>query len=383
MVKKSYLLSLLAATCFITSPALGSTGAKDSQEVAAFEAIKMFEAAAASPSVPGISVALAGREGIIWAKGFGYADLENNIKMKTRHKMRIGSVAKVFTAASLMRLYDQGKVNLDAPITTYVPSWPAKHPTMTLRQLTSHTAGMRHYKGDEFMLNTAYSSVTESLNLFKDDALRYAPGQGHSYSTHAWTLVSAAVEGADGARDFKQIMKEEVFIPLAMKDSSFDESETLIPNRQRPYHWDGDKLVNSPQTNQSWKWAGGGFIASTSDVSRFAVAHLDDGFLKKGTLVEMHTKAKMNDGEKVHYGIGWGIGFERYQKSLANNPEALRIMGEHPDIVRHSGGANGGITMMILCKTHGRAVTVVKNVDSENTANTFLLALKTIDLFKE
>jgi serine beta-lactamase-like protein LACTB len=377
MTRKLKILSLVTVTSFLAAPSV----AQDSEEVAAYEAIQLFEAAVASPSVPGISVALAGRDGVIWAKGFGYADLENNVKMSIKTKMRFGSVAKVVATAGLMRLYDQGKIDLDAPIITYVPSWPAKHPTITLRQLTSHTSGVRHYKGDEFMMNVPYSDVTTAMGFFKDDPLNYAPGTGHSYSTLAWTVVSAAMEGADHTRDFKAIIRQEVFTPLGLNDTSFDEQYTIIPNRQRPYSWYEGELVNTPQTDHSYKWAGGGFISSTSDTSRFAMAHFKGSYLKQETLDEMHTPAKLNDGTDVPFGIGWMTGWKRSEARYKNNAEAMRIMSEHPNSVMHSGGSAGGITMMILCKTHGRAVTVVKNVDSESSANVFLLALKTLDLF--
>ncbi len=344
-----------------------------------------FEAAVASPSVPGINVAIADQKGVIWQQGFGWADVENKVAMTPLHKMRIGSVAKVIATAAMMRLHDEGKVNLDAPVRTYVPAWPEKHPTITLRQLASHTAGIRHYKAGEFLMNTPYPTVTSGLDIFKNDPLLFQPGEDHSYSTFAWTLVSAAIEGADDSRNFKTIVKDEVFTPLAMVNSSFDEQYELISYRQRPYTWDADQgtLKNAPQSDHSYKWAGGGFIASPADISRFAVAHLGDDYLKPDTTLEMFTNATKNNGEQVPFGIGWVTGFGRYLDRYQDNPEALRIMNEHTNSVMHSGGSNGGITMMILCRDHGRAVTVVKNVDGENSANVFMLALQTLDAFHQ
>jgi serine beta-lactamase-like protein LACTB len=109
-------------------------------------AISMFEKAVSSPSVPGLSVAVADRNGIVWSKGFGYSDIENMVPMTKETKLRIGSVAKVITTAALMRLYEQGKVNLDSDIRELVTEWPKKHKNITLNHLTSHTSGIRHYK---------------------------------------------------------------------------------------------------------------------------------------------------------------------------------------------------------------------------------------------
>lgn len=376
-MKYPHTLALWLSLLLLCTP----THAQEAQD----KATALFEAAVASPSVPGISVAIAGRDGVIWASGFGWADIENQVPMSTTTKMRIGSVAKVFTTAGLMRLYDQGKIDLDRDVRDYVPSWPGHHDTINLRQLASHTSGIRHYKGMEFLSNTPYPTVTSSLDIFKDDPLKFSPGTEYSYSTYAWTLVSAIMEKADGARNFIEIIEDEVFAPLGMADTSFDFKNALIPNRQRPYSYVEGEIINSPQTDHSYKWAGGGFIASTSDVSRLAVAHSKPGYLKAKTLTTMFTPYKLKNGQEVSNGIGWGIGFKRRIEAMKNSDvdysKFIKIMEEHPNSVMHSGGSAGGITMMILCLDHDRAVTVVKNVDSEDSANVLFLALNTLDIF--
>lgn len=366
--------SVLIAACLLFAPAAAAQSAEET-------ATKMFESAVASPTVPGISVAVAGREGIIWARGFGYADIEHQVPMSTKTKMRIGSVAKPMAAAGLMRLYEQGKVDMDADVRTYVPSWPEKHAVITLNHLTSHRSGIRHYEGDEFLINKPYASSAESLAIFSSSPLLYTPGDKSTYSTHAWTLVAAAMEGADGARDFAAIMEEEVFKPLGMMDSALDDQYKIIPNRQRPYEIRAGMLINAPQTDHSWKWAGGGIIASTSDVARFAVAHTMDGFLKSETRKLMFTPQKLNDGSRVDFGVSWIVGFGNNLTRYKDHPTAPAMMERHKNAVMHSGGSMGGVTMMILCLDHNRAVTVVKNVSSERSANMFLLALQTLDTF--
>mgnify|MGYP001609389067 FL=1 len=360
-------------------PGPGGETAADSQAVGLASA--MFEKAVAFPTVPGISVAVAGTDGIIWAQGFGWADVENAVPMSARTKMRIGSVAKPFTAAAMMRLYDQGKIDLDADVRSYVPAWPDKHAVITLRQLTSHTSGIRHYEDDEFSSNRYYPTVASSLDIFKDSPLNFEPGTDYGYSTYAWTLVSAAIEGADGARSFEEILQQEVFTPLAMADSALDDQYEIIPNRQRPYSVHDGELKNSPQTDHSYKWAGGGFIASTSDVARFAMAHVNGGYLRESTVEEMFTNVSTSSGKSTDYGIGWHIGFELYMERYSEDLDAIRIMQEHPGAVMHSGGSMGGSTMMILCRDHQRAVAVVKNVDGDESSSHFLLALRTLDIF--
>lgn len=345
---------------------------------------QLYREAVSYKTTPGITMALGNDKGLIMAKGFGFADLENHVPMTAEHKVRIGSVSKLIATAGLMRLYEAGKVNLDTPVREYAPAWPADKPTITLRQLTSHTAGIRHYKegANEFLLNQTFDDIDSALAMFKDDPLVYPPGTGHKYSTFAWTLVSAAMEGADGKRDFREIITQEVFQPLALQNTVFDDQYKIIANRARPYTVDNGEIINAPQTDHSYKWAGGGFISTPSDIVRFAVAHVANDYLATSTTNEMLTPATLNNGEKVGFGIGWMIGFDSYKKREAykDKPAILALMDAIPTAVMHSGGSMGGITMTILCREHKTAVTVVKNVSGKDNTDVFLLALQTLHI---
>ncbi len=345
---------------------------------------KLFAQAVTSSTVPGISVAIADSSGVVWAKAYGLADIENQVLLTTKHKMRIGSVAKLITAAGMMRLQEQGKLSLDAPITQHVPAWPATHAPLTLRQLASHSSGVRHYNSSaEFLLNETFSDVVSSLDIFKNDPLLFKPGSSLKYSTFAFSLMAAAMEGADKQRNFKKIIQQEVFLPLNMQDSAFDDQADIIALRQRPYNAIDGKLKNAPQSDHSYKYAGGGFIASTSDISRFAVAHSQPGYLNQRSLEQLFKRASLDTGKPLPYGVAWMIDFDNYKNRsyYKDNQQAQAMMASFDNAVMHSGGSNGGTTMLILCKDHDRAITVVKNVDGEYSADVFLLALETLSHF--
>ncbi|MGS2718976.1 serine hydrolase domain-containing protein [Paraglaciecola aestuariivivens] len=346
----------------------------------------LFAPTVTSPTVPGINVAIADQQGIVWAQAFGLADVENQLAMTTQHKMRVGSIAKLITVAAMMRFYQQHKVSLTTPVSEYVAAWPQHHAPISLLQLAAHTSGIRHYKNNaEFILNQTFADTQSSLALFKNDDLLFAPGTAQQYSTFAFSLIAAALEGADGARDFKQIIQHEVFTPLNMQDTAFDDQAPIIPLRPRPYAVKDGELVNAPQSDHSYKYAGGGFIASASDISRFAVAHSLPDYLPAKTTSWMFQPAQLNTGEKLPFGIGWLIGFDTYKDRsyYQNNAKAQLMMSSMPNAVMHAGGSNGGITMLILCRDHKRAVTVVKNVHGEHSADVFLLALEALHLFHQ
>lgn len=373
--------ALLLASCLLLSFA---GVAKDNRAIQTLE--PLFIEAVKNETVPGISVAVADKSGLIWAEGFGFADIENKVLMSPSQILRIGSVAKVMTAAAMMRMVQQNIIQLDKPVSQYSQDWPASHADITLRQLAAHTSGIRHYKqgANEFLLNQHFVDTKSALALFKDDPLLFAPGTQHQYSTFGWTLVTAAMEGADNKRSFAQIMQQEVFDPLAMQDTHFDEQYKIIPYRARPYSYYQGELLNSPQTDHSYKWAGGGFISTPSDVARFAVAHLDEQFLAAETVNLMFNKAKLNNGQDVSFGIAWQIGFDRYKEQERYQGDEVKAMMETmPNVVMHAGGSMGGTTMLILCTEHARAVTVVKNVNGDIGADVFLLALKTLSFYHQ
>ena len=164
---------------------------------------------------PGMSVAVAVDGKLVWAEGFGLADLEQCVPATPKTKFRIGSTSKPLTSAAAALLYEQGRIDLDAPIQRYVPSFPDKGQVITTRELLGHIGGIRHYNAAEEIENQKqYSSVTESLARFKDDPLIAPPGTKRRYSTYGYVLVSAVIEGASG-QDFLTFMHDRVFLPLA------------------------------------------------------------------------------------------------------------------------------------------------------------------------
>lgn len=347
------------------------------------QANQLFTEAAASPTVPGISVAVGNQSGIVWAQGFGFSNLENNVPMTAKTKLRVGSVAKVITAAGLMRIDQKKPVDFDAPIIDFVKQWPSSHPKISLRQLTNHTSGIRHYRGEEFLSNKEYPTRVAALEIFKDDPLQFTPGSRFSYSTYAWTLVSAAMEAHDRRRNFKQIIRQEVFQPLQMNDSTFDDASPIITNRHTPYSYREGKLINSPSVNSSYKYAGGGFLSTPSDIVKMAVAHTKTDFLPADSINQMTKPTAKENGS--NFGIGWLVGWDSYLNRLnrdkTKNKKYLEMIARHENAVMHSGGSMGGVTMLILCLDHNHSAAVVKNVSGESSANVFNLALETLDLF--
>lgn len=327
----------------------------------------MMDTLMKSQNVPGMQIAVSVKGEEVWSEGLGYADLENKLPVWPSTKMRIGSLSKTLTSVALGKLMEEGKLDLDAPVQKYVSYFPKKKYPISTRQVAGHIAGIRHYKGEEatspeFLSAVPYSSVEESLNIFKEDSLLFKPGTKFLYSTFGWNLISAIVEGASG-EDYLDYMDENVFYPLKMTETVPDKVQPIIHHRSSFYdkNEDGD-LVNAPYVDNSNKWAGGGFIGTAGDLIKFGNAMLYATYLNRETVDKLWESQKTDDGEFTHYGIGWFDG---------ESERGYRWVG-------HSGGSVGGTTQFLIYPEAEVVVAITSNLSGLKYDNLhFLIA----DLF--
>ncbi len=313
----------------------------------------VLDSVMAAEDIPGLSVAVGLGSEVLWSEGFGYSDLTHETKVTPQTRFRIGSVSKPYTAAALAHLVEDGALDLDAPVRNYVPSWPEKRWPVTTRQLAGHIGGIRHYRGRENFSATPYATVLDGLEIFQGDSLISEPGTDYSYSSYGWNLISAVIEGA-GGEPFLDYMDAVVFEPLGMDDSSADHVRPIIPHRTRFYMKNEDgEVVNAFHVDNSYKWAGGGFLSTPEDILLFANAHFTPGYLEAETLEMLFEPQTLRDGTSTGYGIGW--------RSDTN---------EHGErVVSHTGGSVGGRTVMTLNRDNGLIVAIVANLSSAPMSN--------------
>lgn len=314
--------------------------------------------------IPGLSVAVGRGSQLIWSEGLGFSDLTHNVRVTPLTRFRVGSVSKPITAAALAVLVEAGRLDLDAPVQDYVPSFPEKRWPVTTRQLAGHLGGIRHYRGMENFSRTRYPTVLSGLAIFADDSLINEPGTEYSYSSYAWNLISAVVAGAAG-EGFLEYMDRVVFEPLGMDRTEADRNGPVIPDRTRFYVADSTgQVFNAPYVDNSYKWAGGGFLSTPEDMLVFANAHLEPGFLQAGTIEMLFTSQRLRDGAETGYGIGW--------RSATN---------EHGErIVSHTGGSVGGRTVLTLNRDSGLIVAIAANLSGAPIGNA--LAARIEEIFR-
>lgn len=271
----------------------GSTaGPSLSQEVVQPQALLAYmEQVRNDNGLPGLSVAVAVDGEIVFSEGVGVAELEHRIPATGQTVHNSGSVSKVIATVGLMQLVEEGRVDLDASIQTYLPYFPEKDQVITLRQILTHTSGLRHYAAGEFgphrlqeMIH--FQSFEESTRRWRDDPLVYDPGTFWMYSSYAFNLLHGVVEAVTGM-GFEEYLRKHVFEPAGMTGTQFDVPGRIVHMRGRGYVREDGILIRPPYADVSYKYAGGGILASVEDLVRFGVA------LNAGRLMGPETVAEM------------------------------------------------------------------------------------------
>ncbi len=306
----------------------------------------------ASTHVLGVSVAVVENGEYEWAAGFGLADVENNAPASEHTLYRLGSISKPLTAVGALQLYQQGKLDLDAPVQKYCPAFPEKSKPITTREVLGHLGGIRHYKAeiqnDLEGGNTKHfdNPIQAGLDFFRNDPLVAEPGTHFHYSTQGYTLVGCVMEGASGTK-YTDYMRQNVVLPAGMEHTQPDNRFAIIPYRTRFYQKTKDGAVeNADFLDSSYKIPGGGWISSAEDMARFEVAVLNDKLIKRSTRDLMWTPLKPSDGSEDTYGLGWG----------RSDKDGMRFVG-------HSGGQQGTSTDFLIAPDSRRGVVVLTNME--------------------
>jgi CubicO group peptidase (beta-lactamase class C family) len=270
--------------------------------------------------IPGIAIGIVYEQDLIWAKGYGFSDLESRTPMTPETLLRIGSVTKVFTATAVLQLRDQGKLQLDEPITRHLADFRIQNPfpdapEITIWHLLTHTSGLPREAAFPYWTDHAFPSREEIVAAAASQTLIYPPGTEYRYSNLGVSLLGAIIEEVSG-KSYREVIESQIFSPLQMNRSSVDppagETEDLATAymRRRP---DGSR-----ETMDYYEVRGmasmGSIVSSIEDMARFAALHLRQGsstadgeILRTSTMREMHRPQWVYSSWSGAMGLGFRI----------------------------------------------------------------------------
>jgi serine beta-lactamase-like protein LACTB len=371
---------------------------------------QIMRAGLAQQNLPGLSVAVGVDRDIVWAEGFGWADIQTRAPVTPDTRFRIGTASNVLTSAAVGVLLEKDGLKLDEEVQTYVPQFPKKQWPVTLRQLMGHVAGVKTDSGDEGPLfSQRCERPVEALPHFADRELLFKPGTQYAYSKYGWILVSAAVEAA-ADQPFLTFMREQIVQPLGMDDTGAESAteenpehvgepaedapfltffrqvilEPLgmggskaatgeIPDRATFYfpRFGADPLyglhVMRPH-NLSCYAGSMAFLSTPSDLVRFGLAINSGTLLQPATVQLLQTSQQLTSGQETGYGLGWDLA-------------TVTLAGEPTQAVGHDGESLGGrVVSLMTFPERGLVVAVMANISFADTKS---IALNLAQAFAE
>jgi CubicO group peptidase (beta-lactamase class C family) len=256
--------------------------------------------------IPGLTIGFT-KDKHTWVKGFGYADLEDKIPASADSVYRLASVTKTFTGTAIVQLVERGKIRLDAEIQTYVPYYPKQQWPVTVRQLLVHLGGGQSGSG----VGPEYVSPREVVARIAKYPIKKEPGVNFEYTTSGYNLLGAAIEEVSG-KTFGEYLRENIFVPLGMKDTRIDNAKDSVPNRVQRYELVNGEFKKAPVMDVSSRFGGGGARGTVPDMLRWASNVERSGILSKRSLDLMFTPVANKGGRLVglddgswYYTLGW------------------------------------------------------------------------------
>jgi len=309
--------------------------------------------------IAGLSVGVARGGRIVYSKGYGFADLENGIQAGPGTVYNVGSITKQFTAAAVLQLAEEGRVNLDAPIGEYLPEVPFRGDEgerVTVRELLDHTAGIRNFTTMKSWWKAIGMEMTpeELADVFADQPLDFPPGTDFSYSNSGYVLLGLLIETV-GGQPYGGYLNQHVFVPLKLSRTSYCDSRKLVKNRARGYQVVDGKFVNASYVDVSQAYAAGGLCSNAADLLRWTRLLSEGALIRRKTYERMARPDTLLDGRRIEYGYGLAVGYLDGHRRISHVGGMRGFAGylaDYPD---------DDLTIVVLTNTEGAAAADVES----------------------
>jgi len=332
------IVSLLLVGCDGTSPS--------SQSVPIEKAVDEFITPYVDARTFSGSVLIAEGENVLISKGYGMANLEHDVPNTPQTKFRLGSITKQFTAMAILMLQEQGQLNVQDPVCDYISDCPETWQPITIHQLLTHSSGIPNHTDfpDFEEIKALGSTVSSTINTFRDKPLGFAPGTAFGYSNSGYMLLGHIIEQSAGNPSYEAYVSENVFQPLNMMNSGYDQNSLVLSNRASGYvRIDPNTIGNADHLEMSVPHAAGALYSTVEDL------YLWDRALYNESLVSQSSLNMMFMPDKGGYGYGWFI-----SKMLDRK------------VTEHNGGINGFATNIARFVDDDVVIIVLSNIEDAN-----------------
>lgn len=292
------------------------------------------------------AVLIARRGEVVFARGYGQVDVANAAPNGVDTRFRIASATKIFTAAIVLKLEEQGLLSVADPVCEYIAPCPSAWSGINLHHLLTHTSGIPEYTIDtRFVLNPEFTRASQSprtpeqlIDLFRDAPLTFAPGERYNYVNSGYVVLGVVAEKV-GGKPYNVLLDELILTPLGMKDTGVDRGRRPPLGHARGYVPDGMRDVEAPYMDMSWVFGAGNLYSTAKDLLKWDRALYGDRILSQATRQRMWT------ADRGEYGYGWQVMPARNGFSRPLVFHAGGLHGFASDYLRY---ADEGVTIVIL-----------------------------------
>ena len=311
----------------------------------------------ADKDLPAFSIALVDGNQVVWAEGFGYQDPEHKVPATAHTVYRVGSVSKLFTDIGIMQMVEAGKINLDAPVSQYIPDFRPQNPftnPITLRELMSHRSGLLREPPVGNYFDPTEPTLEATVRSMNSTELVYDPGTHLKYSNAGIAVVGYTLQELNH-QSFLKYLKQAVLAPLGMHESSFAPEPDLTRNLAKAYMWTYDGLKFPAPTFELGLAPAGCMYSTVTDLAQFLMVLFDGGrgpkaqILQRETLEQMWTPQFAKPGQKRGYGLGFAV----------SELDGHRVIG-------HGGAIYGFATEVVGLPEDKLGVVTVTTMDAAN-----------------
>ncbi len=292
---------------------------------------------------------------VIFKKGYGMADYEWDIPIKPDTKFRLGSITKQFTAALILQLREEGKIDLEKKLSDYLPYYRKDiGEKVTIHQLLNHTSGIPSYTGlPKFFEDVSRNpfGVEDFVKKYCSGDLEFEPGSKFSYNNSGYFLLGAIIEKITG-KTYEEMLQEKIFGPVGMNDSGYDHHATIMKRRATGYSKTADGYANSAYLDMSIPYAAGSLYSTVEDLYKW------DRALDSEKVLKQESKDLMFKPGMSNYGYGFSIG----ERKVGNTDRKVKTIG-------HGGGINGFNTLITRFPESGSLVVLLGNVEGIQKLN--------------
>lgn len=294
--------------------------------------------------IPGLAIAILQDGKPILLKGYGYADTKLKRPVDKKTLFAIGSVSKVITAFALMKLVQEGKINLDDSVLKYIPSAPKQWQDVTIRQLLSHSSRIPQYQGPHLPWNKLWKSMANK-------PMQFNPGTSIQYNNFGYIVLGRVIENVS-QQSFIEFLNQTIFQPLKMYNTGFP--DTLIPQGLAVGYRANPKAVPAVNQNQKpWTqmWSSGGIVSNINDLAKWDAAMSAGQILTPSSYRQLWSPVFLKNGQAAghdhwSWSLGWQVSFTT-DELIAEKNGAIR--GYSSWIVRH---IDDHLSIIILTNTN-------------------------------